>query len=150
MVMIILVPSEAFNSDILSITSKVTLIPYVFSNTFKRLWVISIPNDLRGVSVFLNWVAAFLPIPLSSISILKIKFSSKYAEFNDIIITSKETNVWQYRPDITTGDRITAKFEDWEKSAYSENIILLVRTIFNFRITNKEANFVLELPPPTE
>lgn len=77
-------------------------------------------------------------------TILKVKYSSRYAEFDNVIITTKEANLWQYRQDIETGERITAKF-DWNQDD-PQNTSLLVKTIFNFQIKSDEANIVLELP----
>ena len=76
-------------------------------------------------------------------SVLKIKYSSKFAEFKDVIITTKEVNHWIYRPDPETRNRITAKF-DWD-AGNDENTELLVRTIFNFRVKDQEGNAVFRI-----
>lgn len=75
---------------------------------------------------------------------IKVKFSSKYAKFDDIIITSEASNIWQYRPDELTNERLTARFH-WEDYEYPMDAILEIKTIFNFK-TTKEANMILKLP----
>lgn len=79
---------------------------------------------------------------------LKVRYSSKYAKFDNIIIVSRDANIWQFRPDPITNERITAKF-NWEYDDV-ENASLLVRTVFRFHNPSPEANVVLELPHDQE
>jgi len=85
----------------------------------------------------------FDTIYLDQATPLKIKYSSKYAQFEEIIITTKEANQWKYRPDVETGNRITAKF-DWNAGG-DENTELIVRTIFNFRIGDPNGNAIFRI-----
>ncbi len=84
-------------------------------------------------------------LALDPITKLQVKYSSEYAKFDDIIITSKSENIWQYRPDERTNERLIAKFY-WENHEDPLNTILEVKTVFNFEIKRKEANMVLKLP----
>ena len=77
-------------------------------------------------------------------TILNVKYSSKYVQFSNIIIVSKEANRWQYRPDQNNEHRLTVKF-DWEVDD-PINTMLLVKTIFNFEICSPNANIIFNLP----
>lgn len=66
---------------------------------------------------------------------IKIQFSNIKIELEDILITCKESNLWNYRLDEETGGRITAKI-DWDVPD-EEDAILLVRTIFQLKSTNQ-------------
>lgn len=61
--------------------------------------------------------------------VMKVTFSNKYIPFEEIVITSKESNSWEYRPNAHRSVRLTAKF-DWN---YEDpmNAVLIVKTIFN-------------------
>ena len=85
-------------------------------------------------------------LAVNSVTILKVIYSSEYAKFNDIIITSQPSNIWRYRPDErTTDERLTARFH-WGDSDDPINTLLEIKTVFNFEIKPKEANVILKLP----
>jgi len=83
----------------------------------------------------------FHSLPIQDDLMLKLTFSNKYVPFEDVIITSKEANKWEYRPVDNTDNRLTAKF-DWNYND-PNNVILDVKTIFNLEIEHPEANLVL-------
>lgn len=72
---------------------------------------------------------------------INVTYSNKYVPFENVIITCKEANLWQYRPASKLNDRLIAKF-DWNLSD-PINSILLVKTVFDF-IPRKEGNIVLK------
>jgi len=72
---------------------------------------------------------------------LKVTYSNKYIPFDNVVITCKEANIWEYRPSSISNERMTAKF-DWNPSD-PINTILLVKTVFNFK-PSKEGNAVLK------
>lgn len=72
---------------------------------------------------------------------IPITYSNKYVPFENVIVTCKEANLWQYRPASESNDRLTVKF-DWNLND-PINTILLVKTVFNF-IPHKEGNVVLK------
>jgi len=74
-------------------------------------------------------------------AILKVIFSNKYVPFENVIITSRENNLWEYRADERTDSRLTAKM-DWELED-PINAILLVKTVFNYQVHNELGNHVL-------
>ena len=74
---------------------------------------------------------------------LRIQFSNKKIEFEDIIITSRDANHWNYRPDSETQGRLTVKF-DWGTSD-SENAILLIKTVFKFVNEDKNRNSIIKI-----
>lgn len=80
---------------------------------------------------------------LDPISNLRVKYSNKKIEFENVIITSKDVNHWKYRPDAETNGRITAKF-DWDVQD-NENSILLVKTVFKFTTDRNGGNVVLKI-----
>ncbi|MGB9003690.1 MAG: hypothetical protein WCC52_07795 [Nitrosotalea sp.] len=80
---------------------------------------------------------------LDRVSNLRIKYSNKKIEFEDVIIASKNANHWKYRPDAETNGRITAKF-DWDVQD-DENSILLVKTVFKFTTDRNGGNVVLKI-----
>jgi len=80
---------------------------------------------------------------LDSINSLLVKYSNKKIEFEDVIITSKEVNHWNYRPDVETKGRLTAKL-DWDIKD-DENSILLIKTVFKFMNEEKNGNAVLKI-----
>jgi len=80
-------------------------------------------------------------LPIQNDLILKVTYSNKYVPFENVIITSKEANKWEYRPIDDTDNRLTAKF-DWNYNDL-DNVILDVKTTFNLKIEHPEANLVL-------
>jgi len=72
---------------------------------------------------------------------LKVTYSNKYVPFDNVIITSKEANKWEYRPVDDTINRLTVKF-DWSYND-PENTLLDVKTIFNLVVKPTEANLVI-------
>ena len=79
---------------------------------------------------------------LDAVTSLKVKYSNKIVPFQDVIITSKEANHWNYRLDEETQGRITVKF-DWDDGD-DENTILLIKTTFKFNV-EKDGNAVLKI-----
>jgi len=79
-------------------------------------------------------------------TVLRVLYSSKYAKFDNVMIVSKYANIWEFRPDEDTGNRLTAKF-DWDSSEI--DVPLLIRTRFNFEIKSTEANVSLDFPKHT-
>jgi hypothetical protein len=75
---------------------------------------------------------------------LKVTYSNKYMPFNDAILTSLESNIWEYRP-TETPTRLTAKF-DWNYSD-PEDTILRVKTVFYHMIVDVRGNLVIGLEP---
>ena len=72
---------------------------------------------------------------------LKIKYSNKRTPFDHFIISDKSFNEWKYRSDPKTGERFTVKFD----TASDEiNAYLNLKTVFQFTITDPEANRVLK------
>ena len=71
---------------------------------------------------------------------LKVTFSNKYIPFDEVIITSRDVNIWEYRPNGDETGRLTVKFE-W--NTHSLDAKLLVETVFNHEIISKEGNYVL-------
>jgi hypothetical protein len=72
--------------------------------------------------------------------VMKVTFSNKYVPFEEIVITSKESNRWEYRPAAERLSRLTAKF-DWNYKD-SVNTLLSVKTIFN-HIVDERGNLVI-------
>ena len=72
--------------------------------------------------------------------ILKVTFSNKYIPFEKMVITSKQSNRWKYRPTDDRSSRLTAKF-DWN---YEDplNALLSVRTIFK-HVADNLGNLVI-------
>ena len=64
---------------------------------------------------------------------IKIIWSNKFINLNEIIIGSKMDSLWQYKPDKEKDERITIKFE-----TTPEGETLLLKTVFRYT------------PPPTE
>jgi hypothetical protein len=73
--------------------------------------------------------------------IMKVTFSNKYVPFEEIVITSKESNTWEYRPSVDRSGRLTAKF-DWN---YEDpmNALLSVKTVFN-HVIDEQGNLVMK------
>lgn len=82
-------------------------------------------------------------IYIDSSMILKVIYSNKYIPLDRVIITSKEANKWEFRPDAETNGRLTAKF-NWDMND-PVNTSLLVRTVFNLVITDTRGNTVLQM-----
>ncbi|KFM21488.1 hypothetical protein AAA799B03_00959 [Marine Group I thaumarchaeote SCGC AAA799-B03] len=78
---------------------------------------------------------------IDSFGAVKVTYSNKYVPFENIVITCKECNIWEYRPDPDTNKRLTVKF-DWNEED-PENAILLVKTVFNF-VPVQDGNLVLK------
>jgi len=74
---------------------------------------------------------------------LKIQYSNKKIELEDIVITSKDVNQWHYRLDSETQGRITVKF-DWD-APDPENAILLIKTVFKFVNEDKNGNALIKI-----
>lgn len=72
---------------------------------------------------------------------LKIKYSNKRTPFNHFIISDKSFNEWKFRPDPKTGERLTARYDT---DSHRINAYLNLKTVFNFTITDPEANLVLK------
>lgn len=85
----------------------------------------------------------FSRLYLDAATSLNIEYSSKYTNFEDIIVTTKTANQWQFRPDIDTEGRLTAKF-DWDVDNEG-NTELLIKTVFNFKILEDQANIVFKI-----
>lgn len=90
----------------------------------------------------------FSRLYLDAATPLNVKYSSKYTEFENIIVTTKTVNEWQYRPDQDTQGRLTAKF-DWNITD-TENTELLIKTVFKFTILNNDANVVFRINSDSE
>jgi hypothetical protein len=90
-------------------------------------------SDWRKVSI-LN------TIYINESIIMKVTFSNKYMPFEEIVITSKKSNKWEYRPAADRSNRLTAKF-DWD---YKDpvNTLLSIKTIFN-HIVDVRGNLVI-------
>lgn len=99
-------------------------------------------NRGRPLATYERGLSATDSLQISPDLILKISYSNKYVEFEDIIITSRKANKWEYRPVDDTPNRLIVKF-DWN---YNDpiNTILEVKTVFNFVVEYPEGNFVLK------
>lgn len=73
--------------------------------------------------------------------VMKVTFSNKYVPFEETVITSKESNRWEYRPTVDRSSRLTAKF-NWN---YEDpmNTLLSVKTIFN-HVVDERGNLVMK------
>lgn len=87
--------------------------------------------------------SSFDTLYLDAETSLQVKYSNKKIELEDVIITSKEVNNWNYRPGEESEDRFTAKF-DWGIED-KENTVVLVKTVFKFTINEKDGNAVLKI-----
>lgn len=74
---------------------------------------------------------------------LKVTFSNKYIPFEEVVITSKESNKWEYRPAADGSSRLNIQF-DWEYED-SVNTLLSVKTIVKHNIIDIYGNLVITL-----
>jgi len=72
---------------------------------------------------------------------IKILWSNKFIKLNNIIIGSKNDNLWQYKPDDATNERLTVNF-----SKENNKNILLLKTIFKFIPANPEYISIIKFP----
>lgn len=87
--------------------------------------------------------SAFDTLQLDASTSLRVNYSNKKIEFEDVIIISNEVNIWKYRPDLETNERLIAKF-NWDEGDET-NVILGVKTIYKFLITDRMGNVVLKI-----
>jgi len=94
------------------------------------------PDTARG--------SAFSTLYTNSGEQLSINYSNKYIPFEHVMITSKEANIWEYRhvDDDSTKNRLKVKF-DWNYND-PDNTLLLVQTIYNFKISEENGNFIIK------
>jgi len=72
---------------------------------------------------------------------LKIIWSNKFVNLNEIIIGNKEHSLWQYKADEETDERITIKFERG-----LEGETLLLKTVFKYTPPYSENISIIEFP----
>lgn len=94
-------------------------------------------NDWTGGSIFNSFYT-------EDGIFLRVTFSNRYIPFNSAILTSLESNLWEYRPTENSG-RLTVKF-DWDYND-STNTLLSVKTVFNHVIAHPQGNLVLPVAP---
>jgi len=70
---------------------------------------------------------------------LKILWTNKYIDFNNIIIGSKHNSMWIYKPDKPTGERLTIKFE-----RTPQKDTLLLQTVFKFHPPNPDTVTIIK------
>jgi hypothetical protein len=75
---------------------------------------------------------------------MRILWSNKFVRLNEIIIGSKSDSLWQYRPDESTGERVTIRFE--REKATSEPTLLL-KTVFKYTPPPPENVSIIRFPP---
>jgi hypothetical protein len=99
-----------------------------------REWNKSMPREVWAKMDIFN------TIYINEDTIMKVTFSNKYVPFEKIIISSKQSNRWDYRPNEDRSSRLTAKF-DWD---YKDplNALLIVRTIFD-HVIDRRGNLVI-------
>jgi hypothetical protein len=114
-------------------TPNHVFIPIEYAHNVRE-WNTSMPRDVWANRNILNTLYVNEDI------IMKVTFLNKYVPFEKIIITSKESNRWDYRPTEDRSSRLTAKF-DWD---YEDplNVLLIVRTIFK-HVMDKRGNLVI-------
>jgi len=75
---------------------------------------------------------------------MKILWSNKFIRLNEIIIGSKNEGLWEYRPDESTGERVTVRFDkEWPMAEPT----LLLKTVFRYTPPPPERVSIIRFPP---